>query len=107
MAYMRKILGNSTLEEMLIEFGDRLRTYRLQQNLSVVDVATRAGLNRNTVVNAEAGKNPRLKTVFRLLRVYGRVEALDAFLPQPALSPLQLARTRGRIRKRARKTVDG
>ena len=104
---MPKISGNNTLEEMLIEFGDRLRTYRLQQNLSVSDVATRAGLNRNTVANAEAGKNPRLETVLRLLRVYGRVEALDAFLPRPTVSPLQLARSRGRIRKRARKTVDG
>ena len=104
---MPKILGDNTLKEMLIEFGNRLRAYRLQQNLSVRDVATRAGLNRNTVVNAEAGKNPRLETVLRLLRVYGRVEALDAFLPQPTLSPLQLARSRGRIRKRARKTVDG
>ena len=104
---MPKILGDNTLQEILIEFGDRLRAYRLQQNLSVNDVATRAGLNRNTVANAEAGKNPRLETVLRLLRVYGRVEALDAFLPQPTLSPLQLAKSRGHIRKRARKTLDG
>ncbi len=104
---MPKILGDNTLEELLFELGARLRSHRLQQNQSMADVAKRAGLNRNTVANAEAGKNPRLETVLRLLRVYGRIESLDAFLPRPAVSPLQLVRGKGRIRKRARPSRDG
>jgi transcriptional regulator with XRE-family HTH domain len=96
------ILSANTDKEVARELGARLRAYRLQQNLGVAEVAKRAGLNRNTIVNAEAGKNPRLHTVARLLRAYGRLEALDAFLPPPAISPLQLVRNRGRLRKRAR-----
>lgn len=107
MAIMPNIVVDNTLKEMLIELGARLRSYRLQQNLCITDVARRAGLNRNTVVNAEAGKNPRLETVLRLLRVYGRIEAIDAFLPRSTVSPLQLARSKGRVRKRARKIADG
>lgn len=88
--------------EVLSELGARLRAYRLQQNLTVGDVARRAGVNPNTVSNAEAGRNPRLETVVRLLRVYGRVEALDGFLPPAPVSPLEVARRRGRPRQRAR-----
>jgi len=77
---MTIILDFLTDEEILAELGSRLRAYRLQRNVSVADVAVKAGLNRNTVLNAEAGKNPRLGTVIKLLRVYGRLEALEAQL---------------------------
>jgi transcriptional regulator with XRE-family HTH domain len=90
-----------------MELGLRLRSYRLQQNLTVATVARRAGVNPNTVLNAEAGRNPRMGTVLRLLRVYGRLEAVDAFLPSPGVSPLQLARRQGRPRQRARGRDDG
>ena len=93
--------------EVLMELGARLRAYRLQQNVTVANVAKRAGLNPNTVVNAEAGKNPRMMTVLRLLRVYGRIESVNAFLPSPPISPLQLASRRGRPRQRARTRLDG
>ena len=104
---MPTIIRSKPDQDLLAEFGARLRRYRLQQNLTVTNVARRAGVNRNTVVNAEAGRNPRLETVIRLLRVYGRLDALDAFLPPPGLSPLELAETGGRSRRRARPRRDG
>src|SRR5260370_21094554 len=99
--FVPKILSSNTANEVLRELGSRLRTYRLQQNLRVAEVATRAGLNRNTIVNAEAGKNPRLRTIVALLGLYGRLEACDAFLPAPTLPPLPLLPTRGPATQRA------
>ena len=104
---MTNKLAFDTDREILVELGDRLRTYRLQQNLTVNEVAESAGLNRNTVVNAEAGRNPRLETVVRLLRAYGRLDALNAFLAPPTISPLELVETKGRGRRRARRRRDG
>ena len=101
------MLDSNTTTEILAELGSRLRAYRLQRNLLVAEVAQRAGINRNTVLNAEAGKNPRLGTVVKLLRVYGRLEALDAFLPAPGVSPLQLVKDKGRVRGRASRRRDG
>lgn len=83
--------------------GGRLQAYRLQLNLTVEDVATKAGLNRNTVLNAERGANPRLVTVIRLLRALDRLDALDAFLPPPRISPLALLARPGKPRRRASK----
>ncbi len=95
------MLGAKTDLELLAELGRRLRAARLQANLGAAAVAARAGLNRNTVVNAERGANPRLRTVVAILRVPGRLDALDAFLPPPAVSPLQLVARAGRPRQRA------
>jgi len=104
---MAIILCETTDDELLQEIGARLRSYRLQQNLTVAIVAARAGVNPNTVLNVEAGKNPRLLTILRLLRVYGRLDTVDAFLPAPTISPLQLAKQKGRIRQRARSKKNG
>lgn len=99
---MPSIQGMQTDAELMRELGGRLKAYRLQQNHGVADLAAKTGLNRNTIVNAEAGRNPRLRTLLRLLRAHGRLDSVDAFLPAPTVSPLQLLRTAGRARKRAR-----
>ena len=101
------MLGAMTDQEVMAEVGARLRAQRLRRNVSVEDLAARAGLNRNTVLNAEAGANPRLKTLLRILRALGGLDAIDAFLPPPGVSPLQLMRTAGRARRRARRASRG
>jgi len=103
MAAMTQIRSTNTTAEILRELGARLRAYRLQQNLSHDDVASQAGLGRATVVRAEAGVNPTLETIVKILRALGRLDALDAFLPEPLVSPLQLAALRGQVRQRAGK----
>jgi transcriptional regulator with XRE-family HTH domain len=96
-----------TDREIAKEVGRRLRAYRLSQNLGAAEVAARAGLNRNTIVNAEAGANPRLDTIIKILRVLGRLDAFDAFLPAPTLSPLEVMRSAKKPRQRARRTSRG
>lgn len=99
---MASIRSDSFDTEILEEIGRRLRTLRLQQNLGQVDLALRAHLSPTTVKNAERGRDPRLSTLVRILRVLGRVEALDAFLPPSTVSPLAMLKTAGRVRERAR-----
>lgn len=101
------MIGSMTDLEITKEIGKRLRAYRLRQNVGTVEVAARAGLNRNTVVNAEAGANPRIATVVKILRALGALDSIDAFLPPPALSPLQLLKTAGKPRQRARRASRG
>lgn len=96
--------------EILREIGDRLQSYRLQQNLRAADLGARAGVSARTVSRAEAGENTSLESLVKILRALGRLDVLDAFLPVPLVSPLQLAEFRGRERRRAsvkRTTGDG
>jgi transcriptional regulator with XRE-family HTH domain len=92
---------SATTEEVLREAGGRLKRYRLQQNRTVAEIAKEAGIAVSTVDRAEAGENPTFETVVRILRALGRVDALDAFLPAPLVSPLQLVKLSGRERQRA------
>lgn len=100
-------MTGKTDREMLREIGQRLSGYRLQKNLTQEELAAATGLNQKTISHAEAGKDPRLSTIIRILRALGRIEALDAFLPKPGVSPLILARMAGRERRRARKSRHG
>jgi hypothetical protein len=42
-----------------------------------------------------------LSLLIRVLRAMGKLSQLDAFLPEPGLSPIQLAKLKGRERQRA------
>lgn len=83
--------------EILRALGERLRALRKARGLTQAAAAERAGLGRNTLYRAEQGDNPTLQTVIRLLRVYGRIEALESFIPAPEVSPM--ARLRERKKK--------
>lgn len=109
-----RITSLSTTEDTLREIGARLRAFRLQQNLTILDLARRAGVGARTLGRAELGDNTNLDTVIRVLRALGRLDALDAFLPEPLPSPLHLDAGHSRPRLRARtprtrrpRTTDG
>ncbi len=80
--------------EILTDLGARLAALRKARGLTQAEVATRAGLSRNTLYRAEQGNNPTLQTVIRLLRTYGRLAALESFIPAPEISPMARLRER-------------
>ena len=83
-----------TDREVMGELGRRLRAQREAQRLTQVEAAERAGLSRRTVSRAEEGRNPTLLTLVRLLRLYGRVGALEDFLREPEVSPMAILESR-------------
>ena len=86
-----------TDREVMAVVGARLKALRKARKLTMVEVAHRTGLSRRTVASAEQGDNPTLSTVVQLLRVYGRLGALDAFIPAPEISPLELLRKKSNV----------
>jgi putative transcriptional regulator len=86
---------------VLGEFGQRVRAQRLNLNMLQTDLADKAGISRRALQNLEAGRVCTLASLIRVLRVIGSLSHLDAFLPELGPSPLQLAKLKGRERKRA------
>lgn len=80
--------------EILAEIGARLEALRKTSGLTQGEAAERAGLGRNTLYRAEQGDNPTLHTVIRLLRAYGRLAALESFIPAAEISPMARLRAR-------------
>jgi transcriptional regulator with XRE-family HTH domain len=87
--------------EILSDLGLRLRV--LRGKMDQATTAQLAGLTRSTVSRAEHGDNPTLLTIVRLLRAYGRLNALEAFIPAPIVSPMALLRARESRKARRRR----
>ncbi len=83
-----------------IEIGNRTRSLRLRRNLTQQQVADKAVLSLNTIKSLESGKG-KLLTLIAVLRELGTLDTLDNFIPEPAISPIQLARQQGKKRQRA------
>jgi len=83
-----------------IELGRRLREHRLRRNRTQQQLADAVTLSVNSIKALEQGKG-KLSTLIAVLRELQLLDQLDNFLPDPGISPLQLARNQGRIRRRA------
>lgn len=98
---MPAIARNLTNEEILTELGARVRARRLERNLTVEAAALETGLNRKTWGDLEAGRDVKLSTLIKALRVMNLLGALEAALPD-TLPGSQAFSTRGTLRQRAR-----
>ena len=85
---------SATDREVMQELGRRLVALRKSQRLTMLEAAERAALSRQTLYRAERGQNPTLVTIVRLLRVYGRLAALESFIPEPEISPMAVLEER-------------
>lgn len=86
---------------VLAEIGDRTNRQRLNRNITQVDLARRAGVTRIVVQRLENGHGCNLESLIKILRSLDLIDQLDAFLPRPGISPVQLAKLKGNERLRA------
>ncbi|UCE88946.1 MAG: helix-turn-helix domain-containing protein [Pseudomonadota bacterium] len=82
------------------ELGQRVRALRLRRNLTQQQLSEATALSLNTIKSLEAGKG-KLWTLIAVLRELDALQELDSMVPAPTVSPLQLARRRGKPRQRA------
>jgi len=94
-------------DEALIRLlGARLKTLRVQQNLSQQQVADLSGLSRSAVSQAELGRAITLGTLLQILRVLQQLELLMPFFEELPPSPMLLLKQAKRHRQRAYKIDD-
>jgi len=94
------IIGMSD-KAIIKEIGRRVKRRRLEGNFTQQEIADMAGISRPTVSDLERGKPFGILTLIQILRALNALDSIDAFLPDPGISPLQLARMRGAERQRA------
>ncbi len=87
------------------EIGRRLKRARLNVNQTQKEVAGRAGLSVTAVQSVERGE-AMLESVVSVLLALNMVEQIANFVPDQEISPLQLAKLKGKKRQRASRTSE-
>ena len=94
------MIANYSASAVAEELGSRLKQARLNADLTQTDLATKAGVSRKVVMNAEKGKST-LEAFLAIMAALNLLDQLEHFLPRQTLSPLQLAKLQGKQRQRA------
>jgi putative transcriptional regulator len=102
-------MSNKAVLEVL---GERIRRQRLNRNITQNRLGEVAGVARSVVQKVERGDGCTLESFVKILRALDATDGLDFLLPDPGISPVQLARLHARKRQRASgsrggKTGDG
>ena len=88
-------------QAVLQEIGRRVRRERLNQNTTQEALAQFAGVSRRVILDLESGRGCGLSSFVEILRALRKLDQLDTLLPDPGISPLQLAKLKGKARQRA------
>ena len=91
---------NLTAHAIAGELGDRIKTARLNVNLTQKALAKKAGISLKAVTNGEKGKST-LESMIAILIALEMTEQLNYFIPKQQISPVQLIELQGKERKRA------
>lgn len=76
---MSKFLMPMQVAERVAQLGQRIRVARIRRGWSVVDLASKAGINRNTLTALELGKSGTAVGVcFTVLWALGLDKSVDA-----------------------------
>lgn len=82
---------SQTPEEMEADLGEKLRAFRLNNNLDQKTLAAQAGVSVRALRALEGGHGSTLRTLVSVLRALGRESWLQTVAPVP-LNPLSLNR---------------
>jgi putative transcriptional regulator len=82
------------------ELGQRLEQMRLEANVPQKAIADELGISEGTYRHAVNGK-AKFDVVIGILRVLGKLENVDNFLPELPFSPIELLKLDGKKRQRA------
>lgn len=94
-------------DAVLSSLGAQLRQLRLNKNLTQKRLGELSGLSRSAISDLENNGNGSMRSFVLLLRALGKLEILNHFKAEAPVSPIQVAKMRGKIRKRASGTTSG
>ncbi|MFV5516967.1 helix-turn-helix domain-containing protein [Acinetobacter gerneri] len=98
-------LPSGSPKAIALEFGQRLKRARLNQNLTQKQVADSAWVSRRCVAKAEEGY-VLLENLLAILVALDMTEQLDSFLPPQHYSPMQMLKIERKRRKRASQVIN-
>ena len=99
-----KPASHQTIEQIETRIGEKLRSYRLDRNLSQEVVASKAGISRGSLQRMEMGQGSTLGAFIGVLKALQLEDWWETLAPIPAINPLLLVDDRPRLRARWKRT---
>jgi len=87
-------------EAVAAEIGRRIEQLRLEKNLTQQQVADEVGLSRVSYRNLVNGGG-KFENIIAVLRVLGKIDLLEQFIPDTPFSPMAQLKMQGKRRQRA------
>lgn len=87
--------------EIIRRIGKKIRTARLNSNITREELQRITGVHKKTAGDAESGKNITVATLIAMLRGLNMLDTLNELLAEESISPVMIARYSGKIPKRA------
>lgn len=91
-----------TVDALQVELGRRLAAWRIAKRHTQAQLADLAGISRATLQRLEKGQGGELRNFLSVLMALGRASLLEAVLPEPGPSPIDMLKLSGKQRKRVR-----
>ena len=82
------------------EIGRRIEQMRLEQNLTQQQIADEIGISRVSYRNLVSGGG-KFENIIAVLRVLGRLDLVEQFIPETTFSPMEQLKLKGKQRQRA------
>lgn len=96
---------NATPSELEAALGEQIRAERLRKNMTMADLAVKAGVSDQTVRALETGKGGRVESLIRVVVALGRTAWLESFRPAVKISPLQIAQGKPKRQRGSRSMI--
>jgi transcriptional regulator with XRE-family HTH domain len=100
-------MPHRTIEQIEALIGEKLRTYRLERNLTQDIVASKAGISRGSLVRLESGQNSSLTTFIAVVKALQLEDWFESLAPISAINPLLLVENQPRQRARKKNAPNG
>lgn len=97
-----RITSDNNNQSILTELGQRIKRNRIDMQLTQSDLAKKSGVAVRTISTMESGRDFRIESLIRVLRVMGYADNLELLLPELAFNPEDY-RTLGKERQRVSK----
>lgn len=83
-------MQQQTVEELLFQLGEHIRSERVRQRLEQAQLAAEAGVARSVVSRLENGAGGTMRTFVAVIRALGKADWLATFAPRVTVDPMQL-----------------
>lgn len=90
-------------KNILKEFGDRIKQYRISINMTQAELADRCGISLSTLTRIENGDDSKWSAIIKILIEFDLADNIDVLIPKPTLDYKSIFEEKPKRKRASRK----